>query len=202
MQTSNKLGAAFKKAVSSANSRPALQCLHFSEDGSVIATDSHVLLRIEDFHHLKQDFNLNLKTFGECDENYPDTSRIIPKSYQYQFHAKTSDLIDVLPIIKGMAKLKSANDPAVLKWENDNETLTIAGGENNLVTVHIPIVVQNRSSDPLEVSFNAEYMAQAIEFFTQALPTDEVIFNFNASLTPFSLTAQKATYLITPIRRF
>lgn len=203
--TNQKLEAAFKKVVAKDDARTALQCLHFDKDGSVVATDSHVLLRIEEFHNLKQNLNLNLKTFLENDlDHYPETKRLIPQSFSFQLRISSDDLADALPAITSMAKARDKQVTASLGWDVDARKLTVTSG---LVTLNIPAVISygltpKGETHPTLAAVNPKYLAQAIEFYTQVTEVPEVSFGFNGALRPIAITYQTATYLVTPVRTY
>lgn len=202
--TSKKLEAAFKKAASDVDSRPILQCLHFDKDGSAVTTDSHVMLRINDFHNLSEPLNLNLKTFTAEDGDYPETARLVPKDYDFQLSVKADDLAEALPVITGMSKSKDKSTLATLAWDVDEHELRITSG---LLTLNIPAVITYgltpKGKKLYELAtVNPKYLAQAIEFYTQVTVTPRVSLGFNGALRPIALTYETATYLITPVRNF
>lgn len=202
--TNQKLEAAFKKVVAKDDARTALQCLHFDKDGSVVATDSHVLLRIEEFHNLNQSLNLNLKTFLEDDlDRYPETKRLIPKSFDFKLRVDSDELADALPVITGMTKTRDKQALATLSWDVEDRKLMITSGQ---VSLNIPAIQTDNSSYDTDTdvlaTVNPKYLAQAIEFYTQVAEVPEVTFGFNGALRPIALTYETATYLITPVRTF
>lgn len=202
--TNQKLEAAFKKVVTKDDARTALQCLHFDKDGSVVATDSHVLLRIEEFHNLNQSLNLNLKTFLENDlDHYPETKRLIPESFDFELRVDSDELADALPVITGMTKTRDKQALATLSWDVEDRKLMITSGQ---VSLNIPAIQTDDSSYDTDTdvlaTVNPKYLAQAIEFYTQVAEVPEVTFGFNGALRPIALTYETATYLITPVRTF
>lgn len=201
--TNQKLEAAFKKAVSHDSARPLLQCLHFDKDGSAVATDSHVLLRIDDFHQLSQPLNLNLKTFIAEDGDYPEIKRLIPESFDFELRVDSDELADALPVITGMTKTRDKQALATLRWDVENRKLMITSGQ---VSLNIPAIQTDDSSYDTDTdvlaTINPKYLAQAIEFYTQVAEVPEVIFGFNGALRPIVINYQTATYLVTPVRTF
>lgn len=189
-----KLERALKTATSSKEDRPVLQSVHFDKDGSITATDSHVLLRLEDQHHLETDFNWNLKYFTEELGMFPDTKRLIPDEYNAR-------LVFSSAVISDFAKMLKA-----LKGQLDTVVHIVVKGEQLTAsrdgfTAAMPVL--EKSGDEIDFSVNALYLMQALEFFAEYLrPLEKIELGYTAPLRPFVLKARKATYLITPVRTF
>ncbi|MFL2028111.1 hypothetical protein [Loigolactobacillus zhaoyuanensis] len=199
----NKLEAAFKKVISRDKTRPILQSVHFDKDGSLTGCDSHVLLRIDDIHRLKQDFNFNLKKFVPDSEAYPETERLIPTSFQTEINFDLADIDHILPVLKGLGKkelVKITNMPG-------NNVLDIS---NLNVVTRLAYDGDTGDAGLISITVNANYLAQCLEFFRFWVPASRVnnvspahvTLGYNGSLRPMVFTAEKATYLVTPVRTF
>lgn len=200
----NKLEAAFKKVVSKDKARPILQAIHFDKDGSLTGCDSHVLLRIDDIHNLKQDFNLNLKRFvPDTTGPYPETKRLIPENFEAELSFNPADLDHVLPVLKSLGKtelVKITNVPG-------NTLLEIS---SNDVSTRLAYDGATADGGLISITVKASYLAQCFEFFKFWVPANKlnngsparIQLGYNGSLRPMVFTADKATYLVTPVRTF
>ena len=85
-----QLEKAFKNIAKTAGEgRPSLQCLHVDKAGYAVVTDSHRLLRIDNYKDDSEDtteYNLNLLNFKLCNDlNYPETERLIPTMFKFEW---------------------------------------------------------------------------------------------------------------------
>lgn len=191
----NKLARAFKAVASTKDGRPALQCLNFAKDGSVNATDSHVAIRIEHFHELKEVFNFNLLYFRPDTCDYPDVARLIPGDKDFveaSFSMAGDDLKNLARFLKSQASdivtfVGGADGKLIIK--NPKSGMTYAG----------PSVVEGcKSGHDFATHFRAKYLYEALHFFeTCFLP---VTINLYAPLRPVLLTyGDNVKYLVAPV---
>ncbi|RHW46803.1 hypothetical protein DS832_04765 [Bombilactobacillus bombi] len=179
----------FKNIIGKQETRPILQCLHFDENGSVYATDSHQLLRIRDFHNLKISFNLNLLNFEIVGGTYPDINRLIPEDgFKSQFEVNVESIKDILPFLK--AAKEEAIDLYIQK-ESINCKLKSSNYE---------LPIYNFSGEINELSLNAKFLFDCLQFFKDFNISPTV--KFIGSLKPLLFTAENIDYLITPLKKF
>lgn len=185
------LEKAFKNIVKGVKARPVLQCLHFSADGSIVATDSHRLLQIRDFHNLDTDFNFDLLAFKSIDGDYPETDRIIVKNSDYEVFIRNTDLAALYPLLKGLSKVQSVD----LTFREDQLTVST----DNLET-STPIKAENIAG---VYTVNPKYLLHMVEFYKDyQSPEIDIKVMLRGPLAPFAFCADKAIYMLTPMRKY
>lgn len=211
----NKLEKALKKAVAKANGRESLRYVHYDKDSSINATDSHVLLRIDNFHAYKHSVNLNPYDMTLGEDDYPDVKRIIPEEDKSLIHVSMS-----YSAIKGMlAYLKAYPKREYLNISiTDYEFKT--GIELKSQSMEPPItdafsfasielskyyVQPNYDANYLTIKFNADYFYSCLEFFADYLEDKDhkepnVEFYFENDTRPMLAKAKDASYIVTPLR--
>lgn len=195
-----QLEKAFKAITKSATkSRPILGCLHVSSDGSAVVTDSHRLLRIDNWaEEGTQEMTLDLQTFRpQIDTSYPDTSRLIPTDFLCTLQIETRDLAN----FTGLLKIKTDSGLVQIGFDHEESTLqAVVDSASSTVPV-----TKFEGLTSFDITLNAKYLLDAIEFFKAyniTRPRELVTIGFNSDLTPLVLKQDDATYLVTPVRRF
>ena len=194
----NKLEAAFKKVISKDNNRPILQAIHFDKDGSLTATDSHVLLRINSAHSLEKDFNFDLAHFTESkDGDYPETKRLIPITFEQELRLNPAEFHEILPTLKAM------------KYEQPVKIRNVPGKSILEISSEISAVKLNYTGAPvsdkaiIDITVNPIYLTNMLDFYSWYCPKGvNLNLGYSGSLRPMAFQALDATYLITPIRTF
>lgn len=133
--------------------------------------------------------------------NYPDTSRLIPTSHTtlVEFDAPT-----LLSSIQRASLLshESSNNVVRLNLDTANNKATIYGNSPDVGNVEEALKFTKLSGENLEISFNPDYMKDALQGFG---PTSIEI-AFTAPLRPFTLVPSEDhehfIQLITPVRTF
>lgn len=133
--------------------------------------------------------------------NYPETSRLIPtrSSTQVEFNAP-----QLLSAIERASLLSHESHNNVVKLALDPATnkVTIYGNSPDVGNVEESLNGQNLSGEELEISFNPDYMKDALRSFGQT----EIRVAFTSALRPFTLVptedADHFIQLITPVRTF
>ncbi|WP_339815631.1 hypothetical protein [Paenibacillus sp. FSL R5-0928] len=163
-----------KFTVKPGGSSPVLEGVHYSADGSVVATDRHTLLRIGGAHNFAEAFTSHVKTGAPIDGTYPDTSRIIPMELPSQItlieSVKRADLKDAI------ARTKVALEASKLSGgKTYTARLTIVGDDvrlsanNDALPYRFSAGINADIFGPdAEVSFNAEYLLNALNVFKDA----------------------------------
>lgn len=131
---------------------------------------------------------------------YPETSRLIPESFEFTFEGKANDFLSALKHIQLVAK-NSLNIVANLQMNNQKVTLTASAKE--VADVEETLKTTSVSQDDFEISFNPSYVIDALKLFKD----EEVRFSFGNSLRPFTIEAintdsNELLGLITPVRTF
>lgn len=196
--------SAYKKildgVVDKTGSRPILKGVHY-QNGNMVATDSHQLVRFENVLDEMNDNDLNitidLSTYLPIEGNYPDTDRLIPTDYttQLTFHTleEITGLLSFLKAYKKQVVIMVLKGSGVsLALQDDLDTSYNQPGEYD--------------GELMEIRFYAHYAYNALAYLARLHkehPLEyhgDVTVNFNGELRPFTIVYGKMTYLICPVR--
>ncbi|QFR23086.1 beta clamp domain-containing protein [Schleiferilactobacillus harbinensis] len=210
------LERAFKEAAGTSDARPILQNLHLNKDGSAVVTDTHVMLRVREYHNLGVEANLNLLQFmPELEEGvpqigsaYPDTDRLFPAGPgDVTFGLLTLELRKALPIIKSMFYPAAGPDNSQVvrmqfRKDDRSEDYLQIGSDTSQVTM---ITRNALGVDQLEpTGINPRYLYNAfhlfVDYFGRAGGLVRV--DWYGALRPITLSVDDGSisYLITPLR--
>ena len=193
----NAVLTAFKAVTKHTDSRPVLQCICFSKDGYTVATNSRVLLKVDDTHDkTDHDFLYNLQTGLPAAGNYPGIDRLIPEDSGAHAGIAAGDLAGL------SAWLKPLRESYVTLTFDDGITLSTDNG-----FYKVPSEIENGDLlKDFKLMVNASYLNIAVTLFNalKASPTigfgkpwnDEGIRN----TAPFTISYDQFTFLICPVR--
>lgn len=132
---------------------------------------------------------------------YPDTSRLIPTETTTSVEF---DAFDLLSSIERASLLshESRNNVVKLNLESNAKKATISSNSPGVGNVEEELNTSNFKGDSLDISFNPDYMKDALRTFGQA----SIKIAFISALQPFILfpTEDQTNFiqLITPVRTF
>lgn len=132
---------------------------------------------------------------------YPDTSRLIPKesSTEMEFEAP-----EFLASIERASLLSHAGRNNVVKLTIDagSQKVIISGDSPEVGNVEEEVVTKNVTGEDLEISFNPDYLKDALRSFGHT----SIKMAFTSALRPFTLVPtedqENFIQLITPVRTF
>lgn len=190
-----------KKWVSKKNSRPVLMYTQHTEDGDIIATDSHRLIKIKNIHGFKEEYLVDPKHFHFAKGNYPNVERLIPE-----------DGVEVIALSKEQIKLwlqifKSINQ--TLKIMKTRRGIVHMNFKENHIEMELPehdvsIKLPHdlyRKPEMEVICFQAEYMRDALEAHFK-MNSEQLKLYFNSSMRPFVMDDDASVItLILPVRR-
>lgn len=163
-----------KKFARKSDSRPALQGIHYAQNGSVVVTDTRHMLRIRNAHEFKQPFTADLKTGGQLDGQYPQTDQIWPEKHRYEIELSGYDdvkrIADLVNIAVDLGKKVDRTEPkCTLFMENGDNTLELSvdGGDSfnfNMVVARHEFGYREN----LNVTFNLNYLHNILSVFKDA----------------------------------
>lgn len=206
---------AWKNAISKTDARPVLENVHFDKLGFAVATDSHVLLRIDGANPTGQGFNLDLQRLtvqkdGGGSPEFPETNRLMPTSYDIEIKAPvTGCLGNLIPMLKGLKKgtlVHMTNDPDTPEHLYF-ETQPGGGDKAEFTPVKADLTVESLggTSTEIDITLNAQYLLNCLGFFKdweEAHRTPGLTIWYNGTLRPLLFKSEQASYLITPVRTF
>lgn len=172
---------------SKTGSRPVLEGIFFSETGEVMATDSHIAVKVSDINKSKVNMVLNPKTLEQIEGQYPNLSRLFPdKTGDSEFKVSQELLPQLITYFK-------ANKGKQVDIDVKKEELVM---DADNVKTSIPI---NLTGDELTIHANVTYLLTVFEMFKSETKQDLNV-NMYGHLRPFTVAADNITTLITPIR--
>ena len=191
----------FKKITDNASpARAILQCVYYDEEGSIVATDSHRLLKVRNFHNYDKPFAINLDTAKLVEGNYPDTNRLMFSLDDAQFRIK----VDIDDLARAIRAFGSPQYP-YLKMNIRNSGIEIASVQSAVtVRMRIEAKVENKKYDLL--GFNGKYLLDALMFTKDLIPKLEPkvvdMYLSDSAVRPFILATKNTDYqyMITPTR--
>ena len=202
-----QLEKAFKNIAKTAGEgRPSLQCLHVDKAGYAVVTDSHRLLRIDNYKDSSDDiteYNLNLLNFNLCnDMQYPETERLIPATFKFEW-SFNDEVIETLATFFKPFKAKKNYDPnslITITYADRRVTFTATSGAT--ITVECKTVDSENSGNgnKMDMTIQGGYLSQAFEFFKDW--GGSVSIGYNGDISLILMKSGDASYLVTPVRKF
>ena len=200
----------FKKITKSKqlDNRKILKLINLKEDGTAVATDSHRLLQVTDFHS-KKEYGLLDGATGEAIEvtvdnsHYPDTTRLIP-NYSESATLNVSEVYDLIKRIledkkDGFGKKKFR----VINLKLKNGKIFV---RPTFIDVFDKFKVDDYSSEvsslssEFETNLNPAFLLEGLLMFKQAKIKEATLRYTDSKVRPFVLESENITYLITPVR--
>lgn len=179
--------------------RPILQNALYETDGTVSVTDSHRLIRVSNYHELKNRTLVNLSSLQVAideKEQYPRLERLLPREFNGEYDVKVSDLKALVRLDVG-----NKNKNASMKVDNDKNVL-IFTLENTTYNIDISTMRKKNDDKDFEIYFNATYFADMARMIKDVCGDyDTVTLSFVSKVRPFLATCGNIEYLITPVRK-
>lgn len=128
---------------------------------------------------------------------YPDTNRLIPTSFNTEIEFSVPAL---LAAIERASLLSHEGRNNIVKLSISDEDVVLYGNSPEVGKVEESLNYEKVSGDPLEISFNPDYMKAALRAFGDTT----IAIKFISAIRPFTLepTEGEANFiqLITPVR--
>ncbi|AEN98493.1 DNA polymerase III subunit beta [Lactobacillus sanfranciscensis] len=132
---------------------------------------------------------------------YPDTSRLIPDSSATKIQFSAPDLLAAVERASLLSH-ESRNNVIKLTIKPNDKVVTITGNSPDVGKVEEDLQPKEISGEDLEISFNPDYMKEALRVFGKS----DVEVAFTSALRPFTITPTENDHefiqLITPVRTF
>lgn len=197
-----------KGVVSKSHTRPILMYSLHTEDGTMWATDSHRLLRIKNIHGYTEE-TLVLPQSGMIAKggNFPRLDSLIKGA---ESDCKPALVLNKEQISIWMNIFKGAHATlkALKAFRNNVVDMRTNSGCIEIVFLEeqvkftLPGEIVEDAFDYEKISFNAEYMKQALETF-MLMGSEEVTISIENMNKPFLLTdSKKVDYMILPVRTY
>lgn len=161
------------------------------EDVQVQVTENQILFIFSNTHFYSR----------LLEGNYPETSQLIPKT------ADTTVELDAGSFLASIERAsllshESRNDVVKLTLKPSENLVRISSDSPDIGTVEEEVATTSLDGNDLEISFNPNYMKDALRSFGQTT----VKISFTSPLRPFTLVptedGENFVHLITPVRTF
>jgi DNA polymerase III subunit beta len=131
-------------------------------------------------------------TTRRIDGQFPDVNRLLPEAFEVELDLPRTELRD---IVRRAAVMTQRNTPLRLRFAEG--ALTVSAQSQDVGEAHESLPISH-TGEPLEIGFNAEFLADGIDSVT----TDTVRLKLINPLRPGLITddADAFWYLIMPIR--
>lgn len=189
----------FKKVVDTTGNRPVLGCINFRRNGSMVATNSHVLLKIEGTHQPTEcDLLFNL-TQGVPMEgvNYPDVDKVIPDNNDNSVDILSDSFSTLILWLKALGKKELVNISV-----NGKKGLVFTSGSNPAIKFSVDTIgLYTGNFEDLNILINANYLLIGLQLYKD-INADCITFGFGGNMRPMTMVCDQFTYLIAPFRNF
>lgn len=214
MAIDSNLERAFKRITSAyaTATRPVLQCIQIRQ-GTAFATDSHRALLFKEFSQDKTlSMLLNLNTFTVDDEsNYPETRQLMKVEGLVSFELNHLQAEQLQVFCKMIVKLSL--DQPIIAIDVIGNCINVSSNQRkddktetsiSLYVNHVAYLKQYKEDEEFNLSCDARYLMQALEYFTniKGAWAEPLLFKFDFELKPFMISNEISDYLLTPVRVF
>ena len=131
--------------------------------------------------------------------NYPETSQLIPQTADTTVELEAGTFLSSIERASLLSH-ESRNDVVKLSLKPSESLVRISGDSPDIGTVEEKVVTSALDGNDLEISFNPNYMKDALRSFGQAT----IKISFTSPLRPFTLVPtedqENFVHLITPVR--
>lgn len=129
--------------------------------------------------------------------NYPDTNRLIPTSFNTEI---TFNVPELLAAIDRASLLSHEGRNNIVRLSINSEEVTIYGNSPEIGNVEEDLSYVSVTGDPIDISFNPDYMKDSLKSFSGI----EITIKFISPIRPFTLQPSDGDIdfiqLITPVR--
>lgn len=133
--------------------------------------------------------------------NYPETSQLIPNTADTTVELEAGSFLASIERASLLSH-ESRNDVVKLSLKPSEKLVRISGDSPDIGTVEEEVATTALDGNDLEISFNPNYMKDALRSFGQAT----IKISFTSPLRPFTLVPtedqENFVHLITPVRTF
>lgn len=167
-----------------------------SEISKIIEKDEEINIYINDRKILFVFDNVYIQT-RLIDGTFPDTSRLIPTSYDYILEADSRELLSAID----RASLFTTESANIIKLSMSPTEVTISSSSQEIGSVEEHLTSTIFTGQPLTISFSAKYLLEAI----RAIGSNKITINFTGSLKPFVILNKNDDsifQLVLPVRTY
>lgn len=124
------------------------------------------------------------------DGTYPDTSKLIPQSFQTEMVVPTKELAEAIDRAYLLSREDKTNIVKMMMQED--QTIEISSSSSELGKVTEQINLQHIVGDLLKISFNSKYMLDALK----VLDSEFIHIGFTGAMQPIIMKPQDSTNIL------
>ncbi|MDF2921094.1 MAG: dnaN [Paenibacillaceae bacterium] len=131
------------------------------------------------------------------DGTYPDTSKLIPRSFQTEMVVNTRELVEAIDRAYLLSREEKTNIVKMVMIDQSTVEISSSSSELGKVTELIP--VNSLTGELLKISFNSKYMLDALK----VVDSEQIRIGFTGSMSPIIIRPEDGTpilQLILPYR--
>ena len=144
---------------------------------------------------------VNLKNYkiklNLIDDNFPDTSRLIPTNFNNVIKVKADNLLKIIE----RATFININKKGIIKLIAKNNEVIVKSNSQEIGSYNDKLDIISFEGDPMEIAFNGQFLKEAIGPFIDK----EVKIEFSGQLKPFLISSEdkeNVIQLLVPIRTY
>lgn len=146
----------------------------------IVIADNQVLFKIQ-----------NILFYSRIlDGTYPDTSKLIPQSFQTEMVVPTKELAEAIDRAYLLSKEDKTNIVKMMMLED--KSIEISSTSSELGKVTEQIALQHIVGDLLKISFNSKYMLDALK----VLDSEFIQIGFTGAMQPIIMKPQDSTNIL------
>lgn len=190
-----------KKFVSKNSMRPVLLFTQHRKDGSIVATDGHKAIVINNIHGFKEDYLVHPRTYEFAKGNYPDLDKLLGTDDH-----KTAIKLN-LDQMKVWLQIHKSINQLTKSVYTSTEPITLVLGESliseiddrngNKISFQLPCKFYTNLG--YDINYNPELMRDALEAHV-AMESENVEISFNGKMRPFHLDSENVKSVVLPVR--
>ncbi len=124
------------------------------------------------------------------DGTYPDTSKLIPQSYQTQLVVQTDDLVDAIDRAYLLSREDKSNIVKLVM--RDDQTIEISSSSSELGKVTEDLTTIRLTGELLRISFNSKYMLDALK----VMDSEQIHIGFTGAMQPIIIRPDENASLL------
>ena len=131
-------------------------------------------------------------------DSFPDVNRLIPSSFELEI---TTNEMDFYNVIDRAALLTSEKEKNIVKFECENNEITISSNSPEIGKVEERLEVNKNNDKSIKIAFSSRFMMDALK----TIESKNVILKFNNDVQPIIILDEKddtLLQLILPIKTY
>ncbi|WP_438445191.1 DNA polymerase III subunit beta [Gorillibacterium sp. sgz5001074] len=124
------------------------------------------------------------------DGTYPDTTKLIPRSFQTEMVINTKELVDAIDRAYLLSREEKTNIVKMIMI--DESSVEISSSSSDLGKVTEMLVVKSLTGELLKISFNSKYMLDALK----VIDSEYIRIGFTGAMSPIIIQPEEGTSIL------